>query len=157
MNSQFRNFVKKGGEFPPEAGRYHLYVSYACPWAHRTLIVRKLKGLESIIPYTSVHWHMQEKGWRFATKDDDLEKDVPGENVHGDPVPGHEGYTHLRDLYFGVDPEYKGRFTVPTLYDVKQGRIVSNESSEIIRMFYTEVCFSPTSPTNLKTGSLTTK
>ena len=99
--------------------------------------MRKLKGLEDIIPITSVHWHMQDKGWRFATKDDDLEKDVPGENVHPDPVPGHEKYTHLRDLYFGVDSEYKGRFTVPTLYDVKQGRIVSNESSEIIRMFYT--------------------
>ncbi|RAL65781.1 hypothetical protein DID88_005446 [Monilinia fructigena] len=94
--SQFRNFIKKGGEFPPEKGRYHLYVSYACPWAHRTLIVRKLKGLEDIIPYTSVHWHMAEKGWRFATAEDN---DAPGDN---------------------------------------QGKIVSNESSEIIRMFYTE-------------------
>src|SRR5277367_2869692 len=99
------------GGFAAEAGRYHLYVSYACPWAHRTLIVRKLKGLESIIPYTSVHWHMQEKGWRFATAED---KDAPGEQVTKDPVKGHEGYTHLRDVYFEVDPEYKGRFTVPT-------------------------------------------
>jgi putative glutathione S-transferase len=98
--------------------------------------VRKLKGLEDIIPFTSVHWHMQEKGWRFATSED---KDAPGENVTKDPVKGHEGYTHLRQVYFGVDPEYKGRFTVPTLYDVKQGKIVSNESSEIIRMFYSEV------------------
>ncbi|KAG9238512.1 putative glutathione S-transferase omega-like 2 [Amylocarpus encephaloides] len=133
--SQFRNFIQKGGEFPPEKGRYHLYVSYACPWAHRTLIVRQLKGLEDIIPYTSVHWHMQEKGWRFATPED---KDTPGVEVTADPVEGHEKYTHLRDIYFQVDPEYKGRFTVPTLYDVKQGKIVSNESSEIIRMFYTE-------------------
>ncbi|APA12813.1 hypothetical protein sscle_10g075830 [Sclerotinia sclerotiorum 1980 UF-70] len=132
--SQFRNFIKKGGEFPPEKGRYHLYVSYACPWAHRTLIVRKLKGLEDIIPYTSVHWHMQEKGWRFATAEDD----VPGDNVTTSPVEAHKGFTHLRDIYFQVDPEYTGRFTVPTLYDVKQGKIVSNESSEIIRMFYTE-------------------
>jgi putative glutathione S-transferase len=100
--------------------------------------VRKLKGLEDIIPFTSVHWHMQEKGWRFATKED---RDVPGENVRPDPVEGHEAFTHLRQVYFKVDPEYKGRFTVPTLYDVKQGKIVSNESSEIIRMFYTEVCF----------------
>jgi len=136
--SQFRNFIKNGGEFPPEAGRYHLYVSYACPWAHRTLIVRQLKGLESIIPFTSVHWHMQEKGWRFATPED---KDAPGEEVTPDPLKGHEKYTHLRDIYFQVDPEYKGRFTVPVLYDVKQGKIVSNESSEIIRMFYTEVSF----------------
>lgn len=78
---------------------------------------------------------MQEKGWRFATPED---KDAPGENV-----TGYEGYTHIRDLYFAVDPEYKGRFTVPTLFDKKTGRIVSNESSEIIRMFYGEVsCFS---------------
>jgi len=135
--SQFRNFVsrEKGAEFPPEKGRYHLYASYACPWAHRTLITRKLKGLEEIIPYTSVHWNMGAEGWRFATKDD---KDAPGEFVEPDPIKGHENYTHLRQIYFQVDPEYKGRFTVPTLYDVKQGKIVSNESSEIIRMFYTE-------------------
>lgn len=77
---------------------------------------------------------MGEKGWRFATPKDD---DAPGENVTPDPVAGHE---FLRDIYFKVDPEYKGRFTVPTLFDKKQGKIVSNESSEIIRMFYTEVC-----------------
>jgi len=133
--SQFRNFIKKGGEFPPEKGRYHLYVSYACPWAHRTLIVRQLKGLENIIPFTSVHWHMQQKGWRFATPED---KDAPGANVTADPVKGHEKFAYLKDIYFNVDPEYTGRFTVPTLFDVKTGRIVSNESSEIIRMFYTE-------------------
>lgn len=87
---------------------------------------------------------MQEKGWRFATSGD---KDAPGDQVTADPVKGHEKFTHLRDIYFDVDPEYKGRFTVPTLFDVKQGKIVSNESSEIIRMFYTEVCFP--SPRNL--------
>ncbi|KAK0512152.1 hypothetical protein JMJ35_005280 [Cladonia borealis] len=132
--SQFRNHISKkpGAEFPPEKGRYHLYVSYACPWAHRTLIVRKLKGLEDIIPYTSVHWEMLEKGWRFASSGEK----VPGDNVTPDPI--HENFTHLRDIYFEVDPDYKGRFTVPTLYDVKQNKIVSNESSEIIRMFYTE-------------------
>ncbi len=124
----------EGGEFPPEKDRYHLYVSYACPWAHRVLIVRKLKGLEEVIPYTSVHWHMADKGWRFATKED---SDAPGENVHADPVPGHEDYTHLQNIYFSVDSEYKGRFTVPTLYDIKQNKIVSNESADIIRMFYT--------------------
>ena len=94
--------------------------------------MRKLKGLEDIIPYTSVHWEMLEKGWRFATKDGE----APGTNVTPDPV--HPGNTHLRDIYFQADPEYKGRFTVPTLYDKKQKTIVSNESSEIIRMFYTE-------------------
>lgn len=80
---------------------------------------------------------MLNKGWRFATKED---TDAPGDFVTPDPVEGHENVTHLQDIYFKVDPEYKGRFTVPTLYDKKQGKIVSNESSEIIRMFYTEVC-----------------
>ncbi|KAI4125818.1 MAG: hypothetical protein LQ338_004059 [Usnochroma carphineum] len=132
--SQFRNAISKqpGAEFPPEKGRYHLYVSYACPWAHRTLIVRKLKGLEDIIPYTSVHWEMLEKGWRFAKPDEK----VAGDNVTPDPI--HKDVNYLRDIYFKVNPDYNGRFTVPTLYDVKQGKIVSNESSEIIRMFYTE-------------------
>lgn len=80
---------------------------------------------------------MADKGWRFATKEG--EADAPGENVVPDPIEGHEAYKHLRDIYFQVDPEYKGRFTVPTLYDVKQGKIVSNESAEIIRMMYSEV------------------
>lgn len=75
---------------------------------------------------------MAEKGWRFATPDEKL----PGENTSPDPL--HKEYTHLRDIYFEQNPEYEGRFTVPTLYDKKQKRIVSNESSEIIRMLYTE-------------------
>ncbi|KAK2742903.1 S-glutathionyl-(chloro)hydroquinone reductase [Myotisia sp. PD_48] len=131
--SVFRNWISRepGAQFPPEKNRYHLYVSYACPWAHRTLITRKLKGLEDIISFTSVHWHLGEKGWRFATSDDNL----PGENVTVDPLNNH---SHLRDIYFSVDPEYKGRFTVPTLYDKKTKQIVSNESAEIIRMFYHE-------------------
>ncbi|ETI21074.1 hypothetical protein G647_07418 [Cladophialophora carrionii CBS 160.54] len=131
--SSFRNWISSdpNAEFPAEKGRYHLYVSYACPWAHRTLIVRKLKGLEDIIPFTSVHWHMAEKGWRFATKDET----VPGENTTPDPL--HPNNTHLRDLYFAANPNYEGRFTVPTLWDKKNQTIVSNESSEIIRMFYT--------------------
>ena len=134
--SIFRNFVSSApdAEFPAEKDRYHLYVSYACPWAHRVLIVRKLKGLEDIIPYTSVHWEMLERGWRFPTSDEA----IPGENCTPDPVPGHENVTHLRDIYFAQEPDYKGRFTVPTLYDKKQRKIVSNESSEIIRMLYRE-------------------
>jgi glutathionyl-hydroquinone reductase len=79
---------------------------------------------------------MGDKGWRFATKEDN---DAPGAEVHPDPLPGHENYTHLRDLYFAVDKDYSGRFTVPVLFDKKQGKIVSNESAEIIRMMYTEV------------------
>lgn len=139
--SSFRNWISResGAQFPPEAGRYHLYVSYACPWAHRTLITRKLKGLDDIISFSVVHWHLGEKGWRFATKED---KDVPGENVIPDPL--HEGFTHLRDVYFESDKEYAGRFTVPVLYDKKTRKIVSNESSEIIRMLGTEVSQSTT-------------
>ncbi|KAK6413369.1 S-glutathionyl-(chloro)hydroquinone reductase, partial [Oleoguttula sp. CCFEE 5521] len=134
QQSSFRDWIssKPDAEFPAEKDRYHLYVSYACPWAHRALIVRKLKGLEDYFPYTSVHWEMLEKGWRFATKSDN----EPGAEVTPDPV--HEGFTHLRDVYFSVNKDYEGRFTVPTLYDKKQKRIVSNESSEIIRMMYTE-------------------
>ncbi|RDW78649.1 glutathione S-transferase family protein [Aspergillus mulundensis] len=132
--SVFRNWISReaGAEFPPEKDRYHLYVSYACPWAHRTLIARKLKGLDDIISYTSVHWHLGEKGWRFATPDED----IPGASTIPDPI--HSEYTHLRDIYFANEPDYTGRFTVPVLYDKKTKRIVSNESSEIIRMFYYE-------------------
>jgi putative glutathione S-transferase len=133
QQSVFRSWIenKPDAEFPAEKDRYHLYVSYACPWAHRTLIVRKLKGLEDIIPFTSVHWHMGGQGWRFSTPDEAL----PGENTTPDPV--HPDFTHLRQIYFEQNPDYQGRFTVPTLYDKKQRRIVNNESSEIIRMFYT--------------------
>ncbi|KAI5919791.1 glutathione S-transferase Gst3 [Camillea tinctor] len=131
--SSFRNWISKepGAQFPPEKGRYHLYVSYACPWAHRTLIARKLKGLEDFISFSVVHWHMGEKGWRFPTPSD---TDAEGESVIPDPLPRHEGYTHLRQLYFGVNPDYSGRFTVPVLFDKKANTIVNNESSEILRM-----------------------
>ncbi|KAI9675176.1 MAG: S-glutathionyl-(chloro)hydroquinone reductase [Trizodia sp. TS-e1964] len=132
--SSFRDFIssKSGAQYPAEKDRYHLYVSYACPWAHRTLIVRKLKGLEELVPFTAVHWSMQEKGWRFVEEGEN----VPGQNTTPDPL--HPSFKHIREIYFAVDPEYKGRFTVPVLYDKKQQRIVNNESSEIIRMFYTE-------------------
>ncbi|KAG8627968.1 hypothetical protein KVT40_003841 [Elsinoe batatas] len=132
QQSTFRDCISSepGAKFPAEKDRYHLYVSYACPWAHRALIVRKLKGLEDFITFTSVHWHMLDKGWRFATPDEKL----PGENTTPDPL--HPEYTHLRQIYFENNPDYEGRFTVPTLYDKKQKCIVNNESSEIIRMFY---------------------
>ncbi|KAM6483775.1 glutathione S-transferase [Trichoderma sp. SZMC 28011] len=122
-----------GAKFPAEKGRYHLYVSYACPWAHRILIARKLKGLEDIIPFTSVHWYLKDGGWRFATAED---TDAEGENVTPDPL--HEGFTHLRQVYYETDPDYQARFSVPVLYDKIQKVIVNNESSEILRMFGTE-------------------
>lgn len=110
------------GGFKAEAGRYHLYVSLACPWAHRTLILRKLKGLESLIDVSVVSWLMLENGWTFDTST----------GSSGDALDDLE-FMHQR--YTEDDPEYTGRVTVPVLWDKKLKRIVSNESAEIIRMF----------------------
>jgi putative glutathione S-transferase len=130
QDSAFRNWVTADGSagpsgeagFKAEAGRYHLYVSLACPWAHRTLILRKLKGLEAIIPVSVVHWHMADRGWTFA--------EAPG--VIADSVNGAD---YLYQVYTAADPGYSGRVTVPLLWDKQRNTIVSNESSEIIRMF----------------------
>ena len=127
---QFRNWVTadgaagpsgKGG-FKAEPGRYHLYVSLACPWAHRTLIVRALKGLEKMISVSVVHWYMAENGWTF---------DV-GDGVVPDTVNGAQ---FLHQVYTKAKPDYSGRVTVPVLWDKHTKTIVSNESPEIIRMF----------------------
>lgn len=127
----FRNWITadgapgptgKGG-FRAESGRYHLYVSYACPWAHRTLIFRALKGLQDHISVDVVHPDMLDDGWTFAT-------DFPG--TTGDTI-GNAAF--LRDIYTRADPGISGRVTVPILWDKAEGTIVSNESSEIIRMF----------------------
>lgn len=107
--------------FAAEAGRYHLYVSYACPWAHRTLIFRALKGLESMIDVSVVHPFMDKHGWTFDA----------GEGVVADTV---HASAYLHELYTRADPHYTGRVTVPVLWDKKTDTIVSNESSEIIRM-----------------------
>eukprot|EP01055_Gregarina_sp_Pseudo9_P001373 Gregarina_sp_Pseudo_9__1372@NODE_1919_length_1251_cov_457_579208_g1780_i0_p1_GENE_NODE_1919_length_1251_cov_457_579208_g1780_i0NODE_1919_length_1251_cov_457_579208_g1780_i0_p1_ORF_typecomplete_len326_score61_59GST_N_2/PF13409_6/4_1e27GST_C_2/PF13410_6/6_8e19GST_C/PF00043_25/4_6e13GST_C_3/PF14497_6/3_3e08GST_C_5/PF16865_5/1_9e06GST_N_3/PF13417_6/0_0014GST_C_6/PF17171_4/0_019_NODE_1919_length_1251_cov_457_579208_g1780_i01231100 len=123
--ARWRNKISKeaNAEFPPEAGRYHLYVSYACPWAHRTLIVRKLKGLESLIPVHVVHPLMREHGWTF---------DQSLDGATGDPLYQLQ---YLHQLYTKDDPKANTRVTVPVLWDSKTQRIVNNESSEIIRMF----------------------
>ncbi|KAF8069105.1 glutathione S-transferase [Lyophyllum atratum] len=126
-DASFRNTIEKGGRFEPEPDRYHLYVSLACPWATRTLIVRKLKGLENIIPVSVVSPRMGAHGWPFANADQ-----FPGADV--DPLYNAE---HIKDLYFKADPNYGGRFTVPVLWDKKTHTIVNNESSEIIRVFNT--------------------
>jgi len=126
--SSFRQWVTRDGErdgFPAESGRYHLYVSFACPWAHRALILRRLKGLESHISLSVVHWFMGEDGWTFAD----------GEGVIPDPVLGAD---YLRELYVAADGDYTGRVTVPVLWDLKTGTIVNNESAEIIRMLNRE-------------------
>ncbi|EMG48881.1 putative glutathione s-transferase [Candida maltosa Xu316] len=137
--SSFREFIsaKPGARFPPEAGRYHLYVSFACPWAHRTLITRRLKGLTSIIGLSIVHWHMDDKGWRFPTKEE-LKSLKSEDDVSLGTVDHIYDFSRLRELYFKADPEYSGRFTVPVLWDKKEGTIVNNESAEIIRMLNTE-------------------
>ena len=110
------------GGFAAEAGRYHLYVSLACPWAHRTLILRKLKGLESLIDVSVVSWLMLENGWTF-----DKALGSTGDKLD------HFDFMHQR--YTADTPDYTGRVTVPVLWDKKLKRIVSNESAEIIRMF----------------------
>ena len=127
--SQFRNWITADGSpgptgeggFKAEPGRYHLYVSLACPWAHRVLVMRALKGLEEMIPLSVVHWLMAENGWTFA--------DGPG--VIPDPV---HGARFMHQVYTAADPGYTGRVTIPLLWDKKQQTIVNNESSEIIRM-----------------------
>lgn len=128
--SAFRSWVTADGSagssgdagFKAEKGRYHLYVSLACPWAHRTLIFRALKGLQEHIPVNVVHWYMAENGWTFA----------PGEGVTGDPL---HNAAFLHQIYTAADADYSGRVTVPVLWDTQTNTIVSNESSEIIRMF----------------------
>ena len=132
LASSFRNTISKNGPHQPEAGRYHLYVSYACPWAHRTLITRTLKGLTGIIGVTVVHWHMDNNGWRFAT-----EEEGKTEAIGAGPEPFY-GFKRLKELYFKSNPDYAGRFTVPVLWDKKLETIVNNESSEIIRILNTE-------------------
>ncbi|MDA7947029.1 MAG: glutathione S-transferase family protein [Hyphomicrobiaceae bacterium] len=130
QDSQFRNWITANGEAGPtgEAGfaaekdRYHLYVSLACPWAHRTLIVRKLKGLEEAISVDVVHHAMGEHGWVFDTSAADATSDTVN------------GKQRLYEIYLAARADYTGRVTVPVLWDKHRNTIVSNESSEIIRM-----------------------
>ena len=130
--AQFRNWITADGSagptgqagFKAEANRYHLYVSLACPWASRTLMIRTLKGLEDMISISVVHPLMLEHGWTFEE----------GEGVIGDPIFQAR---YLHQVYTAVKPDYTGRVTVPVLFDKKTKTIVNNESSEIIRMLNT--------------------
>jgi glutathionyl-hydroquinone reductase len=132
QDAAFRNWVTEDGApgptgeggFAAEPGRYHLYVSLACPWAHRTLIFRALKGLEDAISVSVVHPHMLENGWEFAACD-------AGRFTAGDPLFGHD---YLYQVYARAKPDYTGRVTVPALWDKQRDTIVSNESADIIRM-----------------------
>ncbi|KAI0760529.1 glutathione S-transferase [Fomes fomentarius] len=125
--SSFRNTIEKGGKHEPEKDRYHLFVSYGCPWATRTLIVRKLKGLDDIIGLTAVVPHLTENGWPFAKVEP-----FPG----ADRDPFYDS-SYLKEIYLKAEPNFTGRFTVPVLWDKKLETIVNNESSEIIRIFNT--------------------
>ncbi|MGT2666911.1 glutathione S-transferase family protein [Streptococcus rifensis] len=130
--TQFRNWITPDGSAGPtgesgfqvESGRYHLYISLACPWACRTLMMRKLKGLEDHISLSIVHPLMLENGWTFETSDGVVEDTV-----------NHSDY--LYQVYTAAQPDYSGRVTVPVLWDKKTNTIVNNESSEILRIFNT--------------------
>jgi len=129
-DAQFRNWITADGSpgpsgeggFRAEPGRYHLYIGNACPWAHRTRIMRRLKGLDDWIDLSIVHWHMGDQGWTFE----------PGDGVVPDPIHNAR-YAH--EIYRAAAPDYSGRVTIPILWDKQTSTIVSNESSEIIRMF----------------------
>jgi len=131
-DAAFRNWVTPDGSsgptgeggFKAEPGRYHLYVSLACPWAHRTLIMRRLKGLDAMIDVSIVHWRMLENGWTFEE----------GPGVISDPI---HGARYLHQVYTAAQPDYTGRVTVPVLWDKATSTIVNNESSDIIRMLNT--------------------
>jgi putative glutathione S-transferase len=124
----FRHAIeaRPDAEFQPEASRYHLYVSLACPWAHRALILRRLKGLEHVLSYDVVDWFLPHDGWTLEAK------------TEGATLDTVNGAQSLRDIYKRVEPGYRGSVTVPTLWDKKCGTIVNNESSEIIRMLNSE-------------------
>ena len=121
--SPFRDWVTADGSsgFPAEPGRYRLYVSYACPWAHRTLIARRVKGLEDVIPVTVVHPHMGPESWHFGECD----------GCNADPFFRS---SYLYELYLRAKPDFTGVVTVPVLFDQQKSTIVNNESSEILRM-----------------------
>lgn len=123
----FRDWVRCDGStaYKPERDRYHLYVSFACPWAHRTIILRKLKGLEEVIGMTVVDPVRDERGWAF--------RDGPGHS--GDPVNGFE---FLSEAYYATDPNYHGRVTVPGLWDKQTKKIISNSDDDLLRMFNRE-------------------
>src|SRR6185436_1470270 len=123
----FRDWVRRDGStsYHPERGRYHLYVSLACPWAHRTIIMRKLKGLEDAIGMTVVDPVRDERGWAF--------RDGPGHSA--DPI---NGFKFLSEAYHATDPGYGARVTVPVLWDKETKQILSNSDDDILRMFNSE-------------------
>jgi putative glutathione S-transferase len=141
QDSTFRNWVSddEGAEFPVAAGRYHLYVARACPWAHRTLIGRMLMGLEDAITVSFVNPLRDERGWAFT-----------GEG-YDDPI---NGYRYLAEAYDASEPEYEARVSVPVLWDRERGTIVNNESADILRMLSTVFAPLASHPVELVPGGL---
>jgi glutathionyl-hydroquinone reductase len=133
QSSAFRDLVTADGSsgLPAQAGRYHLYVSRACPWAHRTIIMRRLKGLEDAIGMTVVDPVRDERGWRF------IHGEAPDDPANGERDPVN-GWAYLEEGYVATDPGWNGRVTVPTLWDTETGRVVNNESSDVMRMLNSE-------------------
>ncbi len=133
QTQKFRDWITADGDSGPdgqnavkaETGRFYLYISYACPWAHRALIMRSLKGLDKHIGLSVVHPHMLDQGWSFETG---------FSGASGDEL---YGFSHLKDLYVKADPEFTGRVTVPVLWDKKEERIINNESADILRILNT--------------------
>ncbi|KAK4502408.1 hypothetical protein PRZ48_005833 [Zasmidium cellare] len=126
--SAFRDTISRdpNAKYPAEKGRYLLYMNYGCPWAHRAVLVRKLKGLEGVVEMVATDFDLTKDGWMFNGKNGSAEQD---------PIFGAKG---LKEVYLRVQADYEGRYTVPCLFDKKTQTIVNNESSEIIRMFYEE-------------------
>lgn len=129
QEDEFRDWVRADGSTPyaPTPGRYHLYVSLACPWAHRTLIVRHLKKLEQVVGVTVVDPVRDGRGWAF--------RDAPDESYSQDPI---NGFKFLSEAYLATKPDFKGRWTVPVLWDKQTRRIVNNSEDDICRMFNSE-------------------
>ena len=141
QESSFRDFIGKESEFKPELNRYHLICALACPWAHRSMIVRKLKGIDKVkglLPLHTVDSLLGPEGWSFVPYDSEELKGlgIPGTGIN---IPGHESKKRIRELYLTANPDYKDRCTVPIIWDNKLNTVVNNESSEIIRMLNT--CF----------------
>ncbi|MGI9539712.1 MAG: glutathione S-transferase family protein [Miltoncostaeaceae bacterium] len=138
QDSAFRGWVSADGSsgYAAEPGRYHLYVSLACPWAHRTVIVRMLKGLENVVSMSVVDPIRDERGWRFGE----------GRGFSPDPV---NDFDYLAEAYLATDPRYHDRVTVPVLWDRQTGVVVNNESAEIIRMLAAEFDAFTDSPLDL--------
>jgi putative glutathione S-transferase len=141
QESQFRRWVsdEPGNEFPVEGGRYHLYVARACPWAHRTIIARRLMGLEHSIGLSFVDPIRDERGWAFTG---------------GEYADAVNGFTFLSEAYLATDPRYEARVTVPVLWDTRSGTIVSNESADILRMLGTAFAPLASHPVELYPSSL---